>query len=426
VREACHPIDEIHGSDFGDMASRIGDARVVLLGEATHGTAEFYAARDALTRLLITEHGFNLVAVEADWPDAARVNAFVKHRPVPPGDATPAFSRFPTWMWRNREFHTFATWLREHNADRTAGAQAGFYGLDLYSMYTSIDAVLTYLDGVDPDAAAMARRRYGCLTPWEADPVRYGEAAISGRYRSCEDDAVAALRDLLGRRLELARGDSEQLFDAIQNARLVANAERYYRVMYYGSSSSWNLRDQHMYDTLQALLAFHGPDARAIVWEHNSHVGDAAATEMAARGELNVGRLCRRDFGDAAYAVGLATDHGTVAAASTWGGAMEIKNVRPAHVDSYERVFHDSGVPAFTLPLREPRRAEVRAELSGPRLERAIGVIYRPESEMLSHYFQASLAAQFDELVWFDATTAVDALPVRTAEGAADTYPFGL
>jgi protein-L-isoaspartate(D-aspartate) O-methyltransferase len=224
---------------------------------------------------------------------------------------------------------------------------------------------------------------------------------------------------------ELRRTD-EALFDALQNARVVADAEAYYRVMYYGAAESWNLRDRHMFATLESLLAFRGRRSKAVVWAHNSHVGDAAATEMAARGELNIGELCRRRFGAACYAVGFGTHEGTVAAASHWGGPMEEKRVRPSHERSYERVCHESGLERFLLPLRAPRTPELRRELTEPRLERAIGVLYRPETELASHYFHAVLPHQFDEFVWFDRTEAVRPIETHELAGTPETYPFGL
>lgn len=427
VREVAEPIGDIDGDDIDALLDRIGDARVVLLGEATHGTSEFYRMRARITRELIQRRGFTVVAVEADWPDAARVDHYVRHLPPPVAPGT-AFTRFPTWMWRNREVETFAQWMREHNREIAAPERrAGFHGLDLYSLYTSIDAVLRYLDRVDPDAAATARVRYGCLTPWQGDPAAYGRAVITGGMRACEDEVVAMLRDLFEKRLDYQRHDGERYLDALQNARVVANAERYYRAMYYGSRESWNLRDQHMFETLQVLLAFRGPEVKAVVWEHNSHVGNAAATEMGARGELNVGNLARTAYGDGAYLVGFGTDRGTVAAASDWDGAMELKAIRPSHRDSYERICHEAGIRAFAMALRNPRRRAVRDELSAARLERAIGVIYRPETEVASHYFQAILPEQFDEYLWFDETTAVAPLgAVARSAGMPETYPFGL
>jgi protein-L-isoaspartate(D-aspartate) O-methyltransferase len=427
LRETVEPINSIESVKLDALLDRIGDARVVLLGEATHGTSEFYEMRARVTRELIVHRGFRAVAVEADWPDAARIDRYVRHLTPTGPRQEPAFSRFPTWMWRNQEVHEFVEWLRHHNAEAADPARrVSFHGLDLYSLYASAAAVVGYLERVDPAAASLARKRYGCLTPWERDPATYGRAALTGQYRTCEGDVVAALRDLLTRRLDYSQRDGELFLDAAQNARLVANAEQYYRTLYYGSTASWNLRDQHMFETLDSLLAFHGPEARIVVWEHNSHIGDSAATEMAARGEHNVGRLCRAAYREDTYLVGFGTDHGTVAAASDWDAPVEIMDVRPAHRESYERLCHEAAVPAFLLPLRYPIREAVREELRAPRLERAIGVIYRPESELASHYFQASLPGQFDEYVWFDRTAAVVPLGQTQTAGMPETYPFGL
>jgi protein-L-isoaspartate(D-aspartate) O-methyltransferase len=429
VREVAEPIEDIDSTSMDALLDRIADARVVLLGEATHGTSEFYRMRARITRELIMHRGFQFVAVEADWPDAARVDDHVLGgRPRSSLQFTP-FARFPTWMWRNEEVEQFIEWLRLHNAEQPAlERKAGFHGLDLYSLFTSIAAVLAYLDDVDPDAARVARLRYGALTPWQKDPAAYGQAVLVGRYQSSETAVVAMLRDMLGRRIDYASKDGERFFDAAQNARLVANAERYYRAMYYGSAVAWNLRDAHMFETLQSLLTYYGPGSKGIVWEHNSHVGDAAATEMSARGEHNVGQLCRMKLGQGAYIVGFGTDHGTVAAASSWDEPMQEMRVRPANADSYERIFHDSEVRAFALPLREPARSAVRDELAPPRLERAIGVVYRPETELASHYFYATLPRQFDEYVWFDETRAVRPLDAgaRRSADLPETYPFGL
>jgi len=425
VARCAEPFGAPEEADLAPLLARIGAVRVVLLGEATHGTSEFYRMRDRITRELIARKGFSIVAVEADWPDAARIDHFVRDRDVPPGDWR-AFARFPTWMWRNREVRDFVDWLRAHNAGLPRERRARFAGLDLYGLYNSIAEVLAYLDEVDPEVAAVARERYGCLTPWQRDPAAYGRAALTGAYRSCEPGVVRMLQDLLGERMQRLRGEDERFFDAVQNARLVADGESYYRVMYYGAAQSWNHRDRHMFHTLLQLLRFHGPESKAVVWEHNSHVGDAAATEMSARGEINIGQLCRQHFGDGAYSIGLGTDHGTVAAASHWDGPLEVKDVRPALAGSYERLCHESGVEAFLLPLRAPGRAELRRELTELRLERAIGVIYRPETERASHYFHAVLPFQFDEWIWLDRTRAVEPLATRELEGVGETYPFGL
>jgi protein-L-isoaspartate(D-aspartate) O-methyltransferase len=423
LREAAEPITgRLADVDVGALLERIGDARVVLIGDATHGTSEFYALRAHITKALVRTCGFTVVATEADWPDAARIHRWAKGLPAPSVPEWRAFARFPAWMWRNHEVLEFVEWLREWNAGRSA--PVGFYGLDLYSMYRSMGLVLDYLDRVDPDAARIARERYGCLTPWEGDPATYGRAAITGRYRTCEQEVVAMLRDMLAREIEYAARDGEHFLDAVGNARVVANAEHYYRAMYYGGEASWNLRDSHMFETLEAVLRFHGPQAKAVLWEHNSHLGDASATEMGVRGQLNVGQLCRQAFGDGAYLVGFGTDHGTVAAAHDWDEPMAVMDVRPAHPRSYERLCHESGVPAFFLHLRAPEREAVRDELGPPRLERAIGVVYRPETELQSHYFHAVLPRQFDEYVWLDETRAVRPLTDAEARGLPRAHPF--
>jgi protein-L-isoaspartate(D-aspartate) O-methyltransferase len=429
VRETAERIADIASAPVDAFLDRVGKARVVLLGEATHGTREFYLMRAHLTQALIERAGFDFVAVEADWPDAARVDAYVLGQPKPSGVEFTPFARFPEWMWRNEEVEAFVGWLRERNLEkRDRSLRVGFHGLDLYSLFTSIAVVLAYLDDVDPEAARVARARYGALTPWQKDPAAYGRAVLVGRYQSSEKAVVAMLRDLLERRLEYAHRDGERFFDAAQNARVVANAERYYRAMYYGSAASWNLRDTHMFETLQSLLSFYGPESRGVVWEHNSHVGNALATEMSARGELNVGQLCRDKFGAGAYLVGFGTDHGTVAAASNWDEPMQRMRVRPSHPQSYERLFHDSNLPAFNLHLRDPRRLELREELLPSRLERAIGVIYRPDTELASHYFHARLPEQFDDYVWFDETQAVQPLELERELRVElpETYPFGV
>lgn len=398
IRTFAEPFEDVENAPLDMMMDRIGDARVVLIGEASHGTSEFYRMRALITKRLIEEKGFTIVAAEADWPDAARIDHYVRHREMPPSEWQ-AFARFPTWMWRNEEVRAFTDWLHDWNAPRAPLTRVGFYGLDLYSLFNSTLAIIDYLEDVDPDLARIARHRYGCLSPWEADPAAYGHAALTGAYRNCEDDVTAMLIDLMRKRQEYALSDGERFLDAAQNAALVANAEKYYRIMYYGS--------------------------RAVVWAHNSHIGDARATEMSRRGERNLGELCARGFGNESYRIGMGTDRGTVAAASDWNGPMEVKQVRPSHLQSYERQFHLSGLPGLILPLRAGHELDVATELSKPRLERAIGVIYRPETELASHYFEAELPRQFDEYIWVDKTSAVMPLATGQIRGLPDTYPFG-
>ncbi|WP_309085340.1 erythromycin esterase family protein [Chelativorans sp.] len=424
VRGKCEPLPSPEDAEaFGAFFDAFADARVVLLGEATHGTSEFYRARAAITRQLVEKHGFNIIAVEADWPDAARVDRYVRHRPAGRYDEE-TFARFPTWMWRNRQFEDFVHWLRAYNAGRPAEDRAEFRGLDVYSLDSSIEAVIAYLDRVDPDAARTARRRYGCLTPWQDEPAHYGRAMLRGGRDTCEGAVVAQLGELLARRLDYAGADGEDFFDAAQNARIVRAAEHYYRIMYYGSTESWNLRNRHMFDTLKALLARRGPGAKAVVWAHNSHIGNAAATAMGWQGEFNIGELCRTAFGDEAALIGFGTDRGTVAAADDWGGPMRIMEVNPSRPDSYERVFRQAGIARSLTDLRTC--PDLRDALAAPRLERAIGVIYRPQAELHSHYFEAVLPEQFDAFVWFEETHAVAPLPAERPHGVPETYPFGL
>lgn len=427
IYQSSEHFSRIDDVNLDNLMERIGDSRLVLLGEASHGTAEFYEMRARITKELIQKKGFNIVAAEADWPDASHINHYIRGTEPDPLLESKPFSRFPTWMWANHSVLDFTQWLKAYN-DKidTVHKQVGFYGLDLYSLFSSIEAVLNYLDKVDPETAEVARTRYGCLMPWSDDLGMYSQVTITKQYRECEEDVITILQDLLKKRMEYSLADGESFFEAEQNARLVKNAERYYRTMYYAENNSWNQRDQHMFETLQSVLAHRGPDSKAVIWEHNSHIGDARATQMSARGEFNIGQLARQEYADDAYLIGFGTDHGTVAAASEWGGPMEVKQVQASHIDSYERVCHEVQTDNFLLPLRMPMQEITRKKLLAERLERAIGVIYRPETELQSHYFYASLPNQFDEYIWFDETRAVDPLTKETTEGIPDTFPFGL
>ncbi len=424
IRAACQALpDPDRAIEFGGFFEAFAETRIVLLGEASHGTSEFYRARAAITRNLIEHHGFNIVAVEADWPDADRIDRHVRHRGGGAYDED-SFARFPTWMWRNREVGDFVAWLYQHNQELPLGRRTEFRGLDVYSLRGSIAAVLAYLDRVDPEAAAIARGRYGCLTPWHGDPARYGRAVFTGERDPCEDEVVAQLQEPLASQIEYASKDGEDFADAAQNARIVRSAEQYYRIMYRGSNDSWNLRDRHMFETLQHAMERRGPGAKAVVWAHNSHIGDAAATSMGWGGQFNIGELCRTAFRDDATLIGFGTDRGIVAAADDWDEPMRLKTILPSRPDSYERVFRHTGVPRSLTDLRA--EGDVRDVLSQPRLERAIGVIYRPETELQSHYFEAVLPEQFDAYVWFEETSAVTPLPTKRPHGVPETYPFGV
>lgn len=427
IYQSSEHFARIEDVDLDNLLARIGDCRLVLLGEASHGTAEFYEMRARITRELIEKKGFNCIAVEADWPDATHIDHYIHGTEPDPLLESKPFSRFPTWMWANHSVLEFTHWLKAHNEQiDEPEKQVGFYGLDLYSMFSSMEVVLNYLENVDPETAQVARLRYGCLMPWADEPSMYAQMTLTKQYRQCEQEVVATLRDLLRKRLEYSRKDGDKFFDAQQNARVVTDAERYYRTMYYAEANSWNQRDQHMFETLLSIMDFRGTNSKVVIWEHNSHIGDARATQMSARGEYNIGQLTREKFGDLAYLIGFGTDHGTVAAASEWGGPMEVKQVQPAHLESYERLCHEVNTDNFLLPLRKPMKEIIRQKLLAERLERAIGVIYRPETELQSHYFYACLPRQFDEFIWFDETRAVEPLTKESTRGIPDTFPFGL
>jgi erythromycin esterase-like protein len=423
--------------ELAPLLEAIGDARFVLLGEASHGTHEFYRERARITQELIRTKGFTAVAVEADWPDAYRVNRYLQGASAD-GDAVEAlggFKRFPTWMWRNAEVVDFVGWLRAYNDERAASeAKVCFYGLDLYSLGASIEAVIDYLSRVDPPAAERARRHYSCFDHVGADSMEYAYSANLGLRAACRDDVVAELLALRRRGADYLSRDGivagDEYFYAEQNALVAANAEEYYRTMLDARVSSWNLRDRHMMESLDRLAAHLGRtrgDAKVVVWAHNSHVGDARATEMGARGELNLGQLVRERHGDAVRSIGFSTYGGTVSAASDWGAPVERKAVRPALAGSYEALFHSLELPRFALLMSGDE--EVRTMCRGPLLERAIGVIYRPETERGSHYFRARLSAQFDAVIHVDHTRAVEPLErtaVWEAGEIAETYPSGV
>lgn len=437
IRAEAAPVEEGVPSESG-LFDLVGDAQFVLIGEASHGTHEFYAARARMTRRLIEEKGFGAVAVEADWPDAYRVNRYVHARSddVTAEEALRGFERFPAWMWRNAVVLDFVGWLREHNDDLGGDerAKAGFYGLDLYSLYRSIHEVISYLDRVDPAAAARARERYACFDHASGgDGQAYGFAAAFGAGESCEEEMLEQLVDLQRHALEYARRDgliaADDFFYAEQNAKVVQASAEYYRTMFSGRVSTWNLRDQHMAGTLDALVGHlsrqRGRPAKIVVWAHNSHVGDARATELGSQGELDIGQLVRERHPGNCRLLGFTTYTGTVTAASDWGGPAERKWVRPALPDSVEELFHDAGEKGFMLSFgHAPQAAQA---LRSARAERAIGVIYRPATERQSHYFRSRVADQFDAVIHIEETRAVEPLE-RTAGWergeVPDTYPF--
>ena len=407
-------FSDIDTADLDGLLNRIGDSRVVLLGEATHGTHEFYEMRARITRELIENKGFNIIAVEADWPDASRVDHFVRGKDDTPMFRNRAFAGFPRWMWANYSVLAFTHWLKDYNQRFDSAEDAvGFYGLDLYNLFGSIEVVIDYLYQVDPKAAEAARWHYGCLLPWISDPSLYSRASKSSRFRTCEHEVLSVLQDLHKKRKQYQQLDKPRYFSAEQNARLVSNGERYFRTMYDDNTDSWNQRDQNMFETLQAVMKHRGKTSKAVVWAHNSHIGNARATDRSKHGEFNLGQLVRDAFGENAYLIGFGTDHGTVAAASEWGAPMRVMQVQPSHTDSIERLCHDAKADNFLLPLRKPVLEITRKKLLAERLQRAIGTMYDAKAELKKHYFYASLPRQFDEYIWFDETRAVKPLPEK-------------
>jgi erythromycin esterase-like protein len=422
--------------DFDPLLELVADASCVLIGEASHGTHEFYWMRAELTKRLIAQKGFTAVSAEADWPDAYRVNRYVRGLGAD-RDAVESladFKRFPGWMWRNADVLDFVGWLRSHNEQLPAERRVGFYGLDLYSLHASMGAVLAYLEHADPEAAKRARARYDCFEEFGEDPQVYGQAAGLGLAAGCEQEVVSQLVELQRRRATILEHDGlaaeDEYFQAEQNARVVMNAEEYYRSMLHGRVPSWNLRDTHMTDTLDSLLVHlsrRSDRAKAIVWAHNSHVGDARATQKVRVGQITIGQLARERHPGDVVLIGFSTHSGTVTAASDWGAAAERKQVRPALPGSYEDVFHLTGMPGFLLRMRD--LGEMAGALREPRLQRAIGVIYRPETERQSHYFHVQVTGQFDAMIHIDETRALEPLE-RTVEWERgelpETFPSGL
>ncbi|HEV3470706.1 MAG TPA: erythromycin esterase family protein [Pyrinomonadaceae bacterium] len=418
VREAAHPLTG-DPRDYDPLLEMIGDARFVLLGEATHGTREFYRERARITRRLIEEKGFTAVVIEADWPHARRVHEYVRGAGADETAerALSGFARFPRWMWRNAEFRDFVEWLRAHNGSRPKGsAGVGLYGMDLYSVSESADEVVEYLEGVDPDAARRAKKRYGCLGGYRRRLDQYGYEVAVRTKRSCEKDAAAQLEEMERRlaawRARPDRARDDELFSAYQNARVVRHGEAYYRLLYRQNFSTWNLRDKHMATTLQELSRYEreagGGRAKLVVWAHNSHQGDARMTERGEAGELNVGQLMRQFHDGSAVLVGFTTYAGEVIAASEWGAGGRKVKVRPALPESYAALFHAAGVPNFLLLMRGGGpHAEA---LARPRPERGIGVVYAPRDERRRHYFESRLSKQFDAVIHWDVTAAVEPL----------------
>ncbi len=436
IARAAHPLSFTDSAEYDPLLHAIGNSRLVLIGEASHGTHDFYRERARITQRLIDEKSFSAVAIEGDWPDAYRVHDYVvgKTQPKAPQpnqyaaamDALAGFRRFPAWMWRNMNIVAFVAWVRDYNL-RTRSS-IGFFGLDLYSLYTSAQEVLRYLDANDPEAARRARFRYSCFDQFGEDSQAYGYAAGFELSESCEQRVIDELLEMRRRAAHLPKSDGRasewEPFSARENAEVVRDAERYYRTMFSGRVSSWNLRDTHMAETLDRLLEHLGPESKIVVWAHNSHLGDARATQMGRAGELNLGQLVRERYGEAAFLLGFTTYSGEVTAATNWDEPAQRKVVRRALPNSFESLFHETGLGDFLLLMRD---RSVRSALSRPLLERAIGVIYRPETERVSHYFEARLPEQFDAVIHIDRTRALIPLettvPWREGKEVPETYP---
>ncbi len=427
IYDSSEHFSDIDSANLDGLLQRIGDSRVVLLGEASHGTAEFYDMRARITRELIENKGFTIVAIEGDWPDAEIIDDYIQdvgRVNEQKRTSKKPFTGYPSWMWANHSVRDFTKWLKEYNQSTVSTKdKVGFYGLDLYNLFVSIDAVLEYLQDVDAKAAEAARWHYGCLLPWAHDPSLYSRDMQSGRFRGCGYEVFAVLQELRNKRahyIQNHRDDDNELhrqryFKAEQNARLAINGERYFRTMYDSSNESWNQRDHSMFETLLGVMNFRGKTSKAVVWAHNSHIGDARATERSEYNEFNLGQQVRETFADNAYLIGFGTDHGTVAAASKWGGPMQVMQIPPSNRDSYGYLFHQVKTDNFLLPLRDTgsrdyNQDKTRKKLLTERLQRAIGTTYDPEDELKKHYSHASLPRQFDEFIWFDETRAVKPL----------------
>lgn len=424
IADKAEPFASIDEADLGPLMERIGDARVVLIGEASHGTSEFYRMRQRITAELIRHKGFRVIGIEGDWPDVERIDEYIRGRRPKPERRRQAFQRFPDWMWRNREVLDFVDWAKDRNGRcGDAKDRVGIHGLDLYSLYASIHEVMEFLErSGDTEAHDRARMRYANLLAYEPEPQDYGQAVEFGLEQDQESEVIAMLNDLFTRRLKEVGSRREAAFDAEQNARVAANAEGYYRSMFRIGSDSWNLRDSHMYETMQNLVGLDGEKAgKIVVWAHNSHIGNARFTEMGARGQHNIGQLVRDDYGDDAYLIGFGTNSGTVAAADDWGSPVRTKTLNESMNGSHEQSCHLSGRGDFLLPLREARTSRIGRE---KRYERAIGVIYRPRTEFVSHYFQADLPGQFDEYIWFETSNAVTPLGAEHAPEFPENHPF--
>ncbi|MBX3033992.1 MAG: erythromycin esterase family protein [Bdellovibrionaceae bacterium] len=422
----AHAVPLRETRDLRPLIEKIAGSRIVMLGEASHGTQEFYEWRRLISQELIAEHGFHFIAVEGDWPACAHVHRFIRGetREKSAREALQNFRRWPTWMWANTEMIAAAEWLREHNAGRE-GTPVGFHGLDVYSLFESIDEVLRQLREIDPAMARRARLRYECFEPFRRDEKAYAKSLVHFP-EGCERQVLESLQELLATRLEGLRAD--RLLDLQQNARIVKNAEDYYRTMIHGDEDSWNVRDRHMMETLDQLLKHYGPGSKAIVWAHNTHIGDHRATEMQQQGLVNIGGLAREKWGeDQVSLVGFSTYEGEVIASPAWDGPVEITPVPPGRPLSYEEIFQDVSrriaAPDFFLWLKEEPLRKVFRQTRG---HRAIGVVYNPAYERHGNYVPSALSDRYDALLFFSKTRALTPLRQEFSRSEIpETWPRG-
>ena len=413
-------------TDLEPLFDHIGDARIVMLGEASHGTHEYYTWRSYISKKLIEEKGFNFIAVEGDWPDCYRLNRYIKNYAGSSKDAFDvlhAFNRWPTWMWANWEILALAKWLKRNNSTLPANKKVGFYGLDVYSLWESMESIMQYLKSTDPDALKVAEDALKCFDPFRKDEGQSYARASQFVPELCQDEVVHLLKEIR-QKLSSYNTDHENVFSAEQNALVTVNAEKYYRAMIKGGPHSWNVRDRHMADTLTRLLKFHGKNSKVIVWEHNTHIGDARATDMTIEGMFNIGELARLEYpAEDVILVGFGSYKGTVMAGKSWGAAMKEMNVPAAAKNSWEYLLHRAGNDDKLLLMQDFTGDAFMENHIG---HRAIGVIYNPEYEYPGNYVPTILPLRYDAFIYIDETMALHPLHILPDERQVpETYPFG-
>jgi erythromycin esterase len=410
--------------DLDALIDDICERPIVMLGEASHGTHEFYTWRSAISKRLIQEKGFNFIAVEGDWPDCYKVNRFVKGNKdagETVRDVLMNFDRWPTWMWANWEVAALAEWMREYNQSLPVDKKTGFYGLDVYSLWDSLREMVSYLDKEDPQAAQSVRKAILCFEPYEENEHVYAKYSLT--EHSCRDHVIGLLKEVR-MKADFLNGDREAGFNTEQNALIAVNAEKYYRSMIGFDNERWNVRDTHMMETLDRLLKFHGNNSKAIVWEHNTHIGDARATDMKRAGMINIGQLAREQYGpDKVYLAGFGTYSGTVVASESWGAAMKIFEVPFARVGSIEHLLHRQSSSNYYLLFNTE---DLQKRYGTAMRHRAIGVVYDPDRELSGNYVRTKLSQRYDAFIFLDQTTALHPFHMKPHDTKMpETFPFG-